>query len=184
MSRLQVLVFTLASLGLGFASRRSLARRGTHGFYRFWAWEAILALLVLQGPRWFRHPFRWHQRISWLLLCLSLVVLVLGLRSLSRGGRPSAVREDGALLGLEKTTRLVSSGIYRYVRHPLYASLLLLAWGAFFKHPDKMSGVLAGVAAGLLFVTAKVEEREDIAYFGPAYEAYMRRSRRFIPFVF
>ena len=89
-----------------------------------------------------------------------------------------------ALLGLEKTTELVTSGVYRYIRHPLYTSLLLLAWGAFLKAPGRRAGGLAGVASALLFVTARVEERENVGYFGAAYEAYMRRTRRFIPFGF
>ena len=77
----------------------------------------------------------------------------------------------------------MTTGIYRDIRHPLYASLLLLAWGAFLKAPAQRAGVLAGVASALLCVTAAIEERENIDYFGPAYEAYMRRARRFVPFV-
>jgi hypothetical protein len=36
---------------------------------------------------------------------------------------------------------------------------------------------------GLLVVTAKVEERENFRFFGPIYEAYMRQTKRFIPFL-
>jgi protein-S-isoprenylcysteine O-methyltransferase Ste14 len=183
MNRLQILVFTLGSAGLGCASRRALRHPGAHGFYRFWAWEAILALIVLQAPRWFRDPFRRTQLLSWPLLCLSIVPLVFGLQSLRQTGRPSAAREDAALLGLERTTQLVTTGVYRYIRHPLYASLLLLAWGAFFKAPRRLPGALAGLATVLVYATAKAEERENIGYFGPEYEAYMQRTRRFIPFL-
>jgi protein-S-isoprenylcysteine O-methyltransferase Ste14 len=34
-----------------------------------------------------------------------------------------------------------------------------------------------------LAATAKVEEREDVARFGDEYREYMRRTRRFVPFV-
>lgn len=144
----------------------------------------ILALLLLQVPAWFRAPFRRRQLLSWLLLSLSLVVLVLGVVTLRRAGRPSSERQDPALLGIETTTALVTLGVYRYVRHPLYTSLLLLTWGAFLKAPGWRAGSLAGVASGLLCLTAKAEERENVGYFGPAYEAYMRSTGRFIPFVF
>jgi protein-S-isoprenylcysteine O-methyltransferase Ste14 len=184
MNGLQLLVFMLASAGLGWASRRALRRTGAHGFYRFWAWEALLALIVLQAPRWFRNLFRPRQLLSWLLLGLSLVPLALGLRLLRRAGRPSSDRQDPALLGMEKTTELVTSGVYRYIRHPLYASLLLLAWGAFFKAPGWRAGILTGMASALLFATARIEERENTGFFGPAYEAYMHGTRRFIPYVF
>ena len=38
-------------------------------------------------------------------------------------------------LAFENTVKLVEVGLYRFIRHPMYASLLLLAWGAFLKHP-------------------------------------------------
>lgn len=180
---LRLFVFVLGSAVLGQASRGALGRPGSHGFYRFLAWEALLALLLLQAPAWFRKPLSRRQLLSWLLLSLSLVPLLLGVSRLRRAGRPSPDRRDPALLGIEKTTELVTSGVYRYIRHPLYASLLLLAWGAFLKAPGWRAGSLAGVASALLCLTARAEERENVGYFGPAYEAYMRRTRRFIPFV-
>ena len=54
---LQLIIFLLASAGIISVSRASLRRPGTHGFYRFWAWEVILALAVLNLPVWF--PRRW-----------------------------------------------------------------------------------------------------------------------------
>jgi protein-S-isoprenylcysteine O-methyltransferase Ste14 len=44
---------------------------------------------------------------------------------------------------IEKTTILVTTGAYRYIRHPLYSSLLFLAWGIFFKAPSWPGGLLA-----------------------------------------
>ena len=43
--------------------------------------------------------------------------------------------------------------------------------------------VLVLVATLLLIVTALREERESLAHFGEAYREYMRRTRRFVPFV-
>jgi protein-S-isoprenylcysteine O-methyltransferase Ste14 len=43
---------------------------------------------------------------------------------------------------------------------------------------------LAAAATLFLVITAQTEEAEDLLYFGPAYEAYMRRTKRFIPFLF
>lgn len=39
-------------------------------------------------------------------------------------------------------------------------------------------------ATGFLLATAKVEEAENIGYFGTAYRAYMKRTKMFIPFFF
>ena len=184
MNWLRIAIFALASVGLVYVSRASLRHPRSHGFYRFWAWEAILALILLNIPVWFRAPFSWYQIISWLLLIASLVPLVLGLRLLGQAGRVEEVRTDAALFGFERTAKLVTTGVYRYIRHPLYSSLLLLAWGVFCKAPSWAGGALVAIATGCLIATAKTEERENSRFFGPAYAAYMRRTRLFIPLLF
>jgi protein-S-isoprenylcysteine O-methyltransferase Ste14 len=181
---LEIFVFLAAALGIVFASRASLLAPRAHGFYRFFAWEIILALVMLNLRSWFHNPFSWHQILSWLLLTASLFPVFLGMRMLRLAGKPDSQRVEVPLVGIEKTTALVTTGIYRYIRHPLYASLLLLTWGVFFKEPGWLNGLLALAATGFLLVTAWVEERENLAYFGEAYRVYMRHTRRFIPFVF
>lgn len=184
MTTLQIAVFALVSAGLVYVSRASLRHSRSHGFYRFWAWEAILALIVLNAPVWFRDPLSPRQIISWILLVISLIPLVLGLQLLRQARRSQEERRGEELLGIEKTTELVTSGVYGYIRHPLYSSLLCLAWGTFLKAPTWLPGGLVLIATGFLLATAKAEERENICYFGAAYEAYMKRTHRFIPFWF
>lgn len=95
-------------------------------------------------------------------------------------------RRDGdvPLLAFEKTSTLVTTGIYHYIRHPLYSSLLILAWGVFFKDPSWLGGLLALAATLALIATAKADEAECIRFFGPAYQDYMQRTRMFVPFLF
>ena len=85
--------------------------------------------------------------------------------------------------GVEDTTTLVTSGVYRYIRHPLYCSLLLGIWGAFLKRPSQFAGAVA--VAGSLFTvaTAKVEERENLKKFGADYQTYRSRTKMFVPFI-
>jgi len=83
----------------------------------------------------------------------------------------------------ENTERLVTTGIYRYIRHPMYSSLLFLAWGAFLKSVSITTFVLTGVATLSLVAAAKAEEEENVTRFGQAYKVYMKRTRRFVPFV-
>jgi len=78
----------------------------------------------------------------------------------------------------------VTSGIFRYIRHPLYSSLLYLAWGAFFKGVSSVTWVLVLSATALLVATARIEECENIDYFGEPYREYMRHTKMFIPYVF
>ena len=88
------------------------------------------------------------------------------------------------MIWIEKTTHLVTNGAFMYIRHPLYSSLLLLAWGVFLKHPSSVGGGVVLGATVFLLATAKVEEAENIRYFGAAYRAYMQTTKMFIPFVF
>ena len=75
-------------------------------------------------------------------------------------------------------------GLYKYIRHPLYSSLLFLTWGAFLKSPSWLGSGLVAVAMVCLVATARVEEAENIEYFGPVYQEYMKHTKMFVPFVF
>ena len=182
---MQWIIFVVASVVLIVVSWKSLRKPRSHGFYRFFAWECILALFLLNVGFWFRDPFSWHQIIAWMLLFASIVPLVYGVRALRARGKPASKREgDESLLAFEKTTQLVTSGIYHYIRHPLYSSLLLLAWGIFFKLPSWLGGALVVAATGFLVLTARADEAECTQFFGAAYRDYMKKTRMFIPYLF
>ena len=83
----------------------------------------------------------------------------------------------------ERTSLLVTRGAFRYIRHPMYTALILLAWGAFLKHVSASSVGLVAVATVALWATARRDEQECLAHFGAPYADYMRASKRFIPFV-
>ena len=181
---LKIVVFVLVSGGLIWVSRSCLSDIRAHGFYRFFAWEAILALILLNLESWFAEPFSFRQLISWSLLIISGYLVTHGTLTLHRTGKPSRERRDPLLYDVEKTTTLVTGGIYRYIRHPMYSSLLFLAWGAYFKNPGLVSICLVTAASGFLVATAKVEESENVRYFGVAYHDYMKKTRMFVPYLF
>jgi len=182
------ILFVLGSAGIVYVSRASLRVPGSHGFYRFFAWELLLGLLLLNlrpaAPAWFDDPFSLRQIASWLLLLVSLYLVIQGVILLRRRGKPDPTRSDVPLVGLEKTTALVTEGIYRYIRHPLYSSLFFLGWGIFLKAPSVWGAVLAAAATLFLVLTARVEEAENVRYFGPAYREYMKSTRMFVPYLF
>jgi protein-S-isoprenylcysteine O-methyltransferase Ste14 len=177
-------LFLILSAWLAYFSRASLRVPGSHGFYRFFAWEPILGLFLLNVEKWFRNPFSPAQLISWFFLLVSAFLVVHAVHLLRVLGRPDKERHDVPLIGIEKTTTLVTVGAYCYIRHPLYSSLLFLAWGIFFKEPAVLAGVLAVTATGFLVGTAKADEAESLRFFGQAYREYMRRTKMFIPLLF
>lgn len=176
-----IVVFTVGTLVLLWFSRRSLRLPGSHGFWRFLAWECMLAVVVLVLPIWFDDPLSPRQVLSWILLTASLLLALHGFRLLGRRGRPSEERKEAGLIGVERTTRLVTEGAYRYIRHPLYASLLLFAWGVVLKSPGWLTADLALASTAFLALTARAEEVENLRYFAEEYREYMRRTRMFIP---
>lgn len=135
---LRVVLFFVLSAGIAYVSRASLRKPSSHGFYRFFAWELLLALLFLNFisiDQWFGDPFSIRQLFSWFFLAASAV--------------PA-----------------------------------LLAWGVFLKNPSWVGSVAALGATAFLLATARFEEKENVLYFGTAYEDYMRRTKSFIPFCY
>jgi protein-S-isoprenylcysteine O-methyltransferase Ste14 len=182
---LRLLLFCAASTAILPLSRRSLRDLRTHGFYRFFAFESLLALILLNAPVWFRDPLSPHQLAAWFLGAVSIGLAIEGFRLLKVIGRPASASVEGANLAFENTTTLVMVGAYRWIRHPLYASLLALAGSAWLKNPlGAGSLALSLCAGGFLLATAVAEEHENLKRFGAPYAEYCNRTRRFIPFVF
>lgn len=178
-----ILIFVLLSIPVVAFSWRSLRSVKSHGFFRFFGWEGLLWIAVSNAPYWFDDPLDTLQVISWLLLFTSLVLVVTGAVEMHRRGNASPQRNDNSLFGFEKTTALVDTGIFGYIRHPLYSSLIWLTWGLLFKHVT-MPLLIVAVVSSLLFVlTALRDEKECIAYFGSSYSDYMKRTKRFVPFI-
>jgi protein-S-isoprenylcysteine O-methyltransferase Ste14 len=180
----KLVAFLAVSAALAYVSRASLRDCRSHGFPRFFAWEEILVLTLINLDVWFQDPLSWHQIISWFLLTVSLVLAIHGAQLLARIGKSDSRRHDTPMLEFEKTTTLVTKGAYRYIRHPLYSALLFLAWGVFFKNPAWIGGILALTASTFLVATARIEEAEDIHYFGTSYQDYMKQTKMFVPFLF
>jgi len=173
---LKLTIFAVVTVGILFMSWTSLRNPRSHGFFRFFAFEFILVLVLLNVEHWFSNPFSILQIVSWLLLLSSLVLVVHGFYLLRMVGKPKD--------GIEDTTTLLMVGAYKYIRHPLYASLLLLGWGVFFKDISILSGILVAVASTFLIAMARIEEVENLHKFGDDYAEYMKATRMFIPFLF
>lgn len=179
-----LIIFALGTLLVVWLSRKALQRPGRHGFYRFFVWEAILALFVMNQEPWGEQPFSAHQIASWILMSISIFLVIRGHGALRQQGAASEARGDGDLYDFEKTTQLVTTGIFAHIRHPMYASLLALAWGAFFQAPSWLGVAVATFASFFLLLTARADEMECLAYFGEPYQRYMEQTRRFIPHIF
>jgi protein-S-isoprenylcysteine O-methyltransferase Ste14 len=180
----EALIFFAVSAALIYVSWGALHNPKSHGFYRFFAWESILGLVLLNFPVWGVNPFAPHQLLSWLLLISSIGLAIHAVKLLKTIGKPTQERADEALFGFEKTSSLVTSGAFKYIRHPMCASLICLAWGAFLKQFSWLGFCLVLVASIFLLLSAKRDEEACLVHFGGEYQSYMQKTKRFIPFLF
>jgi protein-S-isoprenylcysteine O-methyltransferase Ste14 len=180
---MQGVVLLIGTLLLTVVSHQSIRQPGTHGYYRFFAWELMLLLYVLNMPAWYLEIDGLHQVIAGVFFMISLFMIVTGAIQLRMFGKPNNQRNDVPMLHFEKTTVLVTTGIYRYIRHPIYGSLFFLCWGFFFKDPSIIGLGIAMVASVFLMLAAKVEEVESMRFFGNKYTEYMQHSKMLIPFI-
>jgi len=179
----RLIAFLVLSILLIVISWRTLFDIRSHGFYRFFSWECIIWLFVTNYKFWYIDPLGMKQILSWIFLFWSAYLVIAGALLLKYRGKPLQNRKENTLYQFEKTSELVDRGIFRYIRHPLYSSLLFLTWGIFLKNTSFPLLIVAVLSTGFLYLTAIYDEKECIRFFGEKYCAYMKRSKRFIPYI-
>jgi len=179
----RLIVFGILSIPVVILSWLTLFNPKSHGFYRFLSWECMLWLLASNFRFWFDDPFSLKQIFSWILLFYSFYPVAAGTIQLKKAGKPGDSRDEDALYDFEKTSELVDTGIYKYIRHPLYSSLIFLTWGIFLKNTTVFLFVIALWSTAFLYLTARFDEKECIRFFGEKYAEYMNRTKMFIPFL-
>lgn len=171
------MIYTIAWISfsivlLGF----TLSRSHPYRFTRFLTFESILSLIFLNAEVWFWEPFSVFQILSWICLTGSLLLASVGFYQIKTQGFPEGDFED--------TTALITTGVYKYIQHPLYTSLLFFSLGAFLKDPSFLGAALL-ISTGVgVFLTASIEERFNLERFGEDYQNYSDKTNRFIPFIY
>ena len=172
------------SLAFLVVSWKPLHNPKCHGFHRFFAFEGILFLVLSNHPFWFAEWYAPNQLLSWVLLSASILFVVQGLYMLRTAGGSKVRAGAPENFSFENTVNLVNRGIYRYIRHPMYSSLLLLAWGAFLKRLSGTGLIVVAVTTVFLVVAGFIEEEENLVFFGPGYLEYRKTTKMFLPFLF
>jgi len=153
----------------------SIKHKRYHGIARFFAFESIFILFLMNYRSWFLDPFSPVHILSWLLLLLSIYPVTAGFILLKKVGKPDS--------NFENTSVLVQSGIYAYIRHPLYLSVLLLGTGIMLKDISPVQLLLGTINIIALIFTTLIEEKEMVMKFGDEYRTYMKNTKMFIPFI-
>jgi protein-S-isoprenylcysteine O-methyltransferase Ste14 len=146
-----------------------------------WVALQLVLLAAVVGSGLVLPPFlEGAPRLAAAVSGLALLAAGLGLVALS-GGRLGASLTPLPRPSLR--TRLVQSGPYGLVRHPIYAGVITSALGWALLTASLAAMLLVGLLAIVLDLKARREEAWLVEH-DPSYEEYMRRTRRFIPLVY
>ena len=154
------------------------AKRGTGGWRRM-PTRGVAAIAVFILVRILR---RGSLVVSSPILgAIGAIVFVSGLL-LAIWARLHLGRNWGMPMTQKEEPELVTSGPYRFVRHPIYSGLVLGIFGTALA-TDLLGLIVAAVVTGYFYYAASVEERNLAATFPSAYPAYRASTKKLIPFV-
>ena len=85
---------------------------------------------------------------------------------------------------LKKDHKLITTGIYAYVRHPIYTGVSFMVFGTFLLYHSILAILLLFIIVGFLSYKLKREEILLLKHFPKEYPAYMRRTKALIPFIY
>lgn len=128
-----------------------------------------------QWPGSMELAIEWRLSAALAVLLVGVGVCLAGVLSFRRA------RTTVNPLKPETASALVSSGIYRYTRNPMYLgfAIALLAWSVFLAWPPALLGVL-GFALYMNRFQIGPEERALAGLFGEDFSLYCRRVRRWL----
>ena len=118
--------------------------------------------------------------LAWLGIATGLFSLWLFWRTHKELGRNWSVS-----LEVRDKHELITGGVYRYVRHPMYSAFFLWAVAQFLLLPNWVAGLSGIVGFGTLYLfRVGREEKLMLDAFGEEYRAYMRRTARVVPWIY
>jgi len=141
-------------------------------------WSAILFFLPLADRRSIG-VMMVSQKIRW----LGLVLFGLGLATIS-SARVSLGRMYSLEVTIQKSHQLITSGPYRYIRHPIYSGVIIQALG--FSLVFRSWIGLAAMIPVAAFVLLRIKDEEAVLQkeFGPQWKVYCERTWRLIPYLY
>ncbi|OYY06503.1 MAG: hypothetical protein B7Y70_16340 [Rhizobiales bacterium 35-68-8] len=94
-------------------------------------------------------------------------------------------RQWSVSLELRESHKLITSGVYEHVRHPMYSAFFLWALAQALLLPNLVAGFSGFVGFGILFFLRVGEEEAMMREaFGAEYDAYCARTKRVVPFLY
>ena len=128
---------------------------------------------VLWGHTFFDEIGYLGMYISIVLTVIALVIIVIGWHDIYHGYWKKA----------KGTGKVIKTGVYKYIRHPQYTGVLLISFGIILNWATLTSILMFPVIVWMYVRLSKKEEKDMIDEFGEEYVMYMKKTKRFIPYV-
>lgn len=155
------------------------ADRGYRLFYNLVAAATLLPVLAI--PARIPGPTLWQILSPWVFIttAVQVVAILVILLVLLQTGASSFLGIRQLFSPQGTAARLMVSGFYRWVRHPLYTAALVLIWLT----PVMTSSTLVLFLGFTLYIVvgSRYEERQLVADFGESYQEYRLKIPAFVP---
>jgi protein-S-isoprenylcysteine O-methyltransferase Ste14 len=140
------------------------------------ALQCIAYALLWQGRFWTASPSKWRFALSVFFQGMSVVLSWTSTWALGRQWRLDA--------GLSADHELVTAGAYRFVRHPIYCSMLCLLLGTgFMITPWVLFLLSTGVFIAGTEIRVRIEDKLLASRFGERFRKYQQSVPGYVPFV-
>jgi len=174
-----LLSIVLIVLAVLFLTERDASPTRLKDFTVFWI---FLGMFISLGAMVVEHlsinlAFSWLAFFGSVLFVLGAVIRFIGRRTLGKFFTYE--------VKVQQKHKLITSGIYQYIRHPLYTRILLLWFGA----AILLQSITGFILILLILVPAlwyrmKIEETFLIKEFGKRYQHYMNATKRLVPVIY
>lgn len=147
-------------------------------FYNLIAFAGLIPLLIQSIVR---HDAFLISNTN--ILPIGIVIMLIGCLFLYLAFKTFNTAE---FLGLKEESKaeLVETGMYQYVRHPLYFATIVLILGLFLTLPTQKMLLVLVISYVYILVGYRLEEQKLILLFGQKYLNYQKRVKAILPFLY
>jgi len=125
----------------------------------------VVRIPIVAGSRFFHSLGPWPGAVGTAISIIGVLLIAVG------------------WVQVYRSQGLVTTGLYRHVRHPQYTGVFLFTLGWVIHWPTVITLLLWPVLIGAYVWLSFREEKLMIAEFSDAYVKYAKRAKRFVPFI-
>lgn len=162
---------------LTFGQRKESA----HDYVGFW-FKLILASIFVHGLLYVTIAIPRIEELAGLIfqasgICLTVTSLAFTVYSQNTMGNSWRIGIDA-----EVKTELITSGVYGYIRNPIFLGMIITLLGLFLLSPTWIMFGLLLMSYVLINIQVRMEEEHLLKIHGDEYSSYKNRTGRFMPF--